>query len=379
MTFPEFPAPVDSDALSAFRAEVRAFARREAPPQKSYAYLGGASEDFSRKLAARGWIGMCWPQAYGGSGRSMLERSVFAEEMLAARAPLAFHWIGDRQAGPLLLKYGTEAQRQLILPRIAAAQVRFCIGMSEPDSGSDLASVRTTAEPVEGGFRLNGTKLWSSNAHESDYMIILCRTSARSEARHEGLSQLLVDLRQPGIECRRIEDMAGEREFNEVVFKDVFIPARMLVGQEGQGWEQVGSELAYERSGPERFMSSYGLLVELIDLLGRQPGERQAIAAGRLVAHLATVRRLSRSVAAMLHAGGVPAVQAAMVKDLGTNLEQEIGDVVRGLMATEPDITADGKFAASLAQIMIRAPSFTLRGGTREVLRGIIARGIGVR
>lgn len=379
MQFPDFPEPIETAELRAFRVEVRAFAAREGPPGKSYAYLGGADQEFSRKLGRQGWIGMCWPREYGGSERTMLERAVFAEEMLAARAPLAFHWIADRQAGPLLLKYGTEAQRRLILPRIAAGECRFCIGMSEPDSGSDLASVRTKADPVPGGFRLTGTKLWTSNAHESDYMIVLCRTSARTERRHEGLSQLLVDLHQPGIECRQIEDMAGERDFNEVVFNDVFIPSTMLLGCEGQGWEQVGSELAYERSGPERFMSSYGLLVEMIDLLGRQVGERHAIAIGRLVAHLATVRRLSRSVAAMLHAGSLPAAQAAMVKDLGTNLEQEIGDVVRSIASTEPDPGAGDRFAASLAQIMIRAPSFTLRGGTREVLRGIIAREIGVR
>ena len=372
-----FPTPQDTPELAALRKEVRDFVRVHRP-SRSYEYLGGDNPDFSRQLGQQGWIGMCWPHRYGGGERSLLERYVVSEELLVSRAPIGFHWIGDRQAGPLLLRYGTEAQRQLVLPRIAAGECRFCIGMSEADSGSDLASVRMKATPVAGGYVLSGAKLWTSGAHRSDYVIILCRTAPRIEARHEGLSQFLIDLRTPGIECRPIENMAGERDFNEVVFNDVFIPDDMLIGTAGEGWKQVGDELALERSGPERFLSSLGLLFELIDELRERGGLAHAAAVGRLVAHLATVRHLSRSVAGMLQHGQVPAVEAAVVKDIGTNLEQEMAEVVRTLAACEPDLTATG-LSGSLAQVLLRAPSFTLRGGTREVLRGIIARGIGAR
>lgn len=373
----DFPLPPDTPELADLRREVREFVRIHRPT-RSYDYLGGDSPEFSRKLGAKGWIGMCWPRRYGGGERSLLERYVVSEELLVSRAPLAFHWIGDRQAGPLLLRYGTEEQRQLVLPRIVAGDCRFCIGMSEAGSGSDLASVRMKATPVQGGFVLSGSKLWTSGAQRSDYMIALCRTSPRTEARHDGLSQFLVDLRTPGIECRPIENIAGEREFNEVVFRDVFIPHAMLVGKLGDGWKQVGDELALERSGPERFLSSFGLLLELVDLLRTRGSDGPAQAVGRLVAHLATVRHLSRSVAGMLQRGEVPNVEAAVVKDIGTNLEQEMAQAAHALAEIEPDPQGEG-LARSLAVVLLNAPSFTLRGGTREVLRGIIARGLGVR
>jgi alkylation response protein AidB-like acyl-CoA dehydrogenase len=198
-----FPAPRDTQAAESLRREVRDFIATELPRETSWGYLGGFDAEFTRKVAQRGWIGMAWPKRYGGGERSVLERYVVAEELLAVRAPLAAHWIGDRQTGPLLLRYGTEAQRQLILPRIVEGSIFFCIGMSEPNSGSDLASVRTRAEQVPGGFKVNGSKIWTSNAHRSQYMILLCRTSARGEARHDGLSQLLVDMSTPGIQCRQ--------------------------------------------------------------------------------------------------------------------------------------------------------------------------------
>ncbi|MCK9510685.1 MAG: acyl-CoA dehydrogenase family protein [Pigmentiphaga sp.] len=372
-----FQAQADTPQLAALRREVREFVASERPT-RSYEYLGGDDPEFSRKLGEKGWIGMCWPRAYGGSERSLLERYVIAEELLVARAPLGFHWIGDRQAGPLLLRYGTEEQKAAILPRIAAGTCRFCIGMSEADSGSDLASVRTKATAVSGGFVLTGAKLWTSGAHRSDFMIALCRTGPRGVSRHEGLSQFLIDLRAPGVECRQIENIARERDFNEVVFHDMFVPANCLVGGLGEGWKQVSDELALERSGPERFLSSFGLLLELLDVLKAQASPAAAREVGRLVAHLATVRHLSRSVAGLLQQGEVPALEAAIVKDIGTNLEQEMCEVVRTLAGVEPDPQAEG-LAGSLAQVLWRAPSFTLRGGTREVLRGIIARGVGAR
>jgi alkylation response protein AidB-like acyl-CoA dehydrogenase len=275
---------------------------------------------------------------------------------------------------------GTEKQKNSILPRIAAGELSFCIGMSEPDSGSDLASVRTRALPVEGGFRVNGTKLWTSNAHRSDYMILLCRTGEQGEQRHGGLTQFLVDLKATqGITTRPVVNLAGEHHFNEVVFQDAFLPGESVLGAVGSGWQQVTSELAFERSGPERFLSSFTLLVELTRALGPDPSERAKIALGRIVAHIYTLRRLSRSVAGMLQMGANPAQQAALVKDLGTSLEQEIPEIARQLIDAEPDKGSTRDFVAVLAHTMMNAPSFTIRGGTREILRGMIARGLGLR
>src|SRR5207253_2515473 len=222
----------------------------------------GVDREFSKKMGARGWIAMTWPKRYGGHEKSALERYVVLEEMLAAGAPVSAHWIADRQSGPLLLRFGTEAQRQKFLPAIARGELSFAIGMSEPDSGSDLGSLRTRAERIAGGYKVNGTKIWTSNAHLADYMIATFRTHHDPAKKHEGLTQFLVDTKLSGITMSPIIDLAGAHHFNMVVFEDVFVPEDMRVGEEGAGWKQVTTELAFERSGPERYLSSFALLLE---------------------------------------------------------------------------------------------------------------------
>ena len=369
-------------AAEALRGEVREFLRVElgdwAPVQRARSW-GGWDREFSRKMGARGWIGMTWPRRYGGHERSALERYVVLEEMLAAGAPVSAHWVADRQSGPLLLRFGTEDQRQRFLPAIARGELAFAIGMSEPDSGSDLASIRTRAERAPGGYRVNGTKVWTSNAHRSDHMIALFRTHHDPAKKHEGLTQFLVDPKSPGITINPIYDLRGSHHFNMVVFEDALVPEDMRVGEEGAGWKQVTAELAFERSGPERYLSSLALLVELIREVGGDPGERAAATVGRLVAHLATLRQMSLSVAGMLEAGQNPNLEAALVKDLGTTFEQEIPEAVHALLGVEPTIDTGSALQQTLGYLTQNAPSFSLRGGTREILRGIIARGLGLR
>jgi len=380
-----FPPPPPSPEAEALRQEVRAFLRTELasrkPVERAESWTG-LDPEFSRAMGKRGWIGMTWPKEHGGHERSALERYVVLEEMLAAGAPVGLHWIADRQSGPLILRVGTDEQKK-ILPGIAAGETYVCIGMSEPDVGSDLASVRTRAVKVQGGYLVNGTKVWTSFAHLSQYMILFCRTGLaedRATDRHGGVSQFLVDLQNtPGITIRPILALTGEHHFNEVVFQDAFLSDSALLGKEGDGWHQVTSELAFERSGPERFLSSFWLLIELVRALGRDPSDAAAVAIGRLTSHIMTLRRLSRSVAGMLQAGENPALQAALVKDLGALLEQEIPEIARTLVAAEPDRGSTQAFAATLAHTMMHAPSFSLRGGAREILRGIIARGLGLR
>lgn len=363
------------------REQVRDFLRVELAArtslEKARSWMGFDAE-FSRKLGTQGWIGMTWPKQYGGQERSALERYVVLEELLAAGAPVAAHWIADRQSGPLLLRFGTEAQRERFLPAIARGEHYFCIGSSEPGVGSDLAGVRTRARRVDGGWRLNGTKLWTTLANRAHTMIALVRTSGEPAARHMGLSQLLIDLSSPGVAVRPIIDMVGESHFNEVVFEEVFVPDDMLIGREGEGWQQSVAELSLERSGPERYLSSYQLLLELLAAAGPRPPDPVRTLIGELVSDLWTLRQMSLAIAGQLALGKDPAIEAAIVKDLGSSFEQRLPAAVQGIL--DEDLEAvNPTLSAVMGYLLQTSPSFSLRGGTREILRGIIARGLGLR
>lgn len=341
----------------------------------------GFDAAFSRALGEAGLLGLSLPKRYGGAERGPFARFVVVEELLAAGAPVGAHWIADRQSAPLILKYGTEAQREDYLPRICKGEIFFCIGMSEPGSGSDLASVRTRAERTADGWRLNGQKIWTTNAMHDDYMIALVRTSGTPEDRHKGLSQVLVDLRAPGVTIRPIPDLTGDAHFAEVFFDNVLLPPEALIGEEGNGWQQVTAELAFERSGPERIYSSVVLLdawLRHVSAHGRNDSATTALA-GSLTARLATLRAMSLAVTGRLAAGESPVIEASLVKDLGTSLEQEIPTVIGDDLAAHPDEAIDPELSRTLFYVSQIAPSFSLRGGTREILRGIIARGLGLR
>jgi alkylation response protein AidB-like acyl-CoA dehydrogenase len=364
------------------RQEVRKFlaeALGETPAYSKASTWVGFDAKFSQCIGARGWIGMTWPKKYGGGERSALERYVMLEEMLAAGAPVAAHWFADRQSGPLLLRYGSEEQRRELLPRIARGELYFAVGMSEPNVGSDVASVRTRAKPIDGGWMLNGTKVWSTYAHRSHYMIALVRTSGETEDRHAGLSQVLIDLSAAGVTIRPIKDITGGEHFNEVVFEDVRLPQSAVIGKEGDGWNQVMAELAYERSGPERYLSSLQSLIQMIAAANEgRNGERLRVAIGRGVAHVAVLRQMSLSIASQLQAGHAPNLEAALVKDLGTSFEQSLPETLHEVLGFEP--MPLGSEAERVHALLLQlAPCFSLRGGTREILRGIIARGLGLR
>jgi alkylation response protein AidB-like acyl-CoA dehydrogenase len=371
---PEFP-----DAAHQLRREVRDFLDENKALMRPMP--NGWSPEFSRKVAERGWLGMTWPKQYGGKERTAYERYVMIEEMLAAGAPVGAHWVADRQSGPNLLRFGTEEQKQFFLPKIAAGEMYFAIGMSEPDSGSDLAGTRTRAVKVDGGFRVNGSKLWTSNAHRAHYMILFCRMAEAGQEidRHAGATQFLVDMKSPGLEIRPVHNLLGEHHFNQIFITDLFVPDDRLLGQVGAGWKQVTGELAFERSGPERFLSTFRLLVELVRAAGPDPEPGVAAAIGRLIAHLAILRRMSMSIAGMLQRGDNPNVEAAVVKDLGTSFEQETSAVARVTIPAEPTLSAMDAYISTLARTTLNSPRFSIQGGTREILRGIIARGLGLR
>lgn len=373
------PATGDPADTAVLRAEVRAFLAEQlaagAFTPSVDAWLCGWSETFTGALAARGWLGMTVPKEYGGAGRSFLERFVVTEELLAGGAPVAAHWIADRQIVPALLKYGTEAQKREFLPAIAAGECFFGIGMSEPDSGSDLASVRTRAVQVDGGWALTGTKVWTSGAHRAHAFIVLARTApVDPQHRHAGLSQFIVRLDGPGVEVRPIISMNGGHHFNEVILDDAFVPDAMVFGEIGEGWRQVTSELSFERSGPERLLSTFTLLAAVTDDMANDRLAHDA-GLGRLVARIAGLHQMSTAVAGALERKESADVAAAVVKVLGTTTEGDVADFA--------DLrTGDRTGGAShqlIAEAVDQRPGFTLRGGTNEVLRGVIARGLGLR
>lgn len=370
------PLPATTPELEALRAEVRDFLAAEIRAGSFKpavdAWQSGVDPGFSQRLAAHGWVGMTIPREYGGHGRSPLDRFTVTEELLAHGAPVAAHWIADRQMAPSILRHGTEDQKQKYLPGIARAERFFCIGMSEPDSGSDLASVRTRAVPDGDGWRISGTKVWTSVAHVATNMIALVRTDDGD--RHEGLSQLIIDLPHPAVTITPIITIDGAHHFNQVVFDHAYVDGSALLGRRGGGWQQVTAELANERSGPERVLSPFPLLARWADQV-RAEEELATLELGRLVSRLLVLRQMSWGVAGQLASGQQPAVAAALVKDLGTTFEGDVVETVRKAVGTEP-----GSGAVPLDDLLVdgvrHSPAFTLRGGTNEVLRSIIAKAL---
>jgi alkylation response protein AidB-like acyl-CoA dehydrogenase len=363
----------------ALQREVREFLATELPRGSFTPGLGmGAVRDpaFSRRLAERGWVGMALPRRHGGGDRSAVERFVVVEELLRWGAPVGHHWIADRQTGPVINRFGTEEQRERFLPPICRGELSFSIGMSEPDSGSDLASVRTRATATEGGWLLNGTKVWTSGAHENDWFVVLCRTSDEAD-RHQGLSQLMVDLRSPGLRISPIRFLDGTAHFNEVVLTDVFVPDDLVLGEVGMGWAQNTSELAHERGGPDRWLSTYLVVEELLRERGDSGlDEASRELLGEAVARWWGLRQLSLSVARLIDRGAALSAEAALVKEMGTRFEQDVLAAVQRLVDLEPETDSPSLFERLLARAILTGPSFTIRGGTNEILRTVVARGL---
>lgn len=379
-----FPVVQPDPALEELRTELQTFLKEEREAgnfrPEPECWMASADPEFSKKMGRRGWIGLTWSSQYGGHDKTALERYIVTEETLRAGAPVAAHWIADRQHAPMLLEHGTEEQKLDILPRIAAGQCYFAIGLSEPGAGSDLANVKTKAEKVDGGWKINGLKIWSSGAHMSHYMVAILRTSpADGRNRHVGLSQIMVDLNLPGVTVKPIVDLSGDAHFNEVYFEDVIVPDDCLLGEEGGGWKQVTGELAMERSGPERFLSSYITLETALWQLSGKMGSDSQARLGKLIANLRTLRGMSWGIANLLRDGVSPETEAALVKDLGNRLENDLTQQVRALLV---DLPAE-EWSPDMRRIMnigiLRSPPNTLRGGTTEVMRGITARQLGLR
>ena len=373
---------ISFETLNELRLEVREFIEESISNNIFVPFcdasISGFNPKFSKKLAEKGWVGMTIPKKYGGHDRTNLERYVVLEELLAHGSPVAAHWVADRQTAPLLLKFGTEQQKQKYIPSICKGELYFAIGLSEPNSGSDLGSLSMRAEDKGDYWLLNGSKTWSTGAHHAHYMLVLCRTTPKNpEKKHEGMSQIIVDLKSEGISIRPIYLMSGEHEFNEVFFENVKVSKDNLVGKEGQGWLQGMAELAYERSGPERFLSTYPLLEELVQQIKKEQIQFENKAAlGKSLATLLTLRVMSQEVAIRLQNNLSPNHEASIVKDIGTIFEKDVIDLVRNNVAIVPSLQSENSLQKFIAQALLHAPGFTIRGGTTEILRTIIAKGV---
>ncbi len=375
-------------AQEAFREEIRGFLRSElaAEPRRvrEDGWVVGFSRAFSEKLGKRGWVGLTWPREYGGQARSVLERLILTEELLRAGAPVAAHWLGDRQVGPSILRFGTEEQRREILPRITSGAIVFCVGLSEPDAGSDAAAVTTQAIEDGDGFVIRGQKIWTSFAHQADYCYLVARTDA-SGPKHRGISEFIVPMATPGITVRPLLDMTGEHHFNEVFFEDVRVPRTALIGQKDRGWYQIAVQLDYERGGIERVLSNWPLLEDALAALRgsavlRDPVMRDRLAGLRVDLEIA--RLMVYRIAWLTDHGRVPNVEAAVAKSFGTELEQRIAETVAGLFqmsALGLAGTSRAALGGRVARAVLYAPAYTIQGGTSNILRNIIAhRGLGL-
>lgn len=333
-------------------------------------WMKGFDLEFTRKLAGSGLLGINWPTQYGGQARSYLDRFVVTEELLRAGAPVAAHWMGDRQIGPAILKYGSDSLKQHMLPMIARGTYSFCLGMSEPESGSDLASVRTRAHRVPGGWKIHGSKIWTTNAHQATHCYVLARTRS-TDIRHEGLTEFIVDMNDPAITIRPVIDMNGEHHFNEVFFDGADSPDEWVIGQIDNGWRQVTEQLAFERGGSERFLTTYPLFAKLLHATsGVQDRAIQELIAG-LVTRLMGIRQLSYQFACSVDAGAPALAVAAQVKYLGPEFER---DVVRGARYITDVLGMRQELDALVTSAEAAVTGATIRGGASDILLGIIAR-----
>jgi alkylation response protein AidB-like acyl-CoA dehydrogenase len=367
----------------AFRDRFRAFLADALPPRgviPEDGWIHGFDREFSRRLGAAGWIGLTWPTSYGGQGRSYVERAIVTEELLRAGAPTAAHWVGDRQIGPALLAHGTEEQKREIIPAIVRGDLVFCLGMSEPGAGSDLAALTTRAVDDGDAFVVDGQKVWTSFAHVADYCYLVARTDPEAP-RHRGVSELLVDMRTPGITVRPLVDMTGEHHFNEVFFESVRVPKRWLIGEQNRGWFQIASQLDYERAGMERLLSYAPLLADLETYVrtsgrGGESHIRETLA--RLHGEVAIGRQLIYRIAWQLSQGVTPTADTALAKLYGTELEQRLARFAGEVLGPYALLTSDARgievpLGGRVARAIVNAPGLTIRGGTVEILRNIVA------
>ena len=349
-------------AQQELRAQARAVAARavERYGRHNDSWINGYSKEFSRELGALGWIGMIWPTEFGGAGRPAIDRLIVGEELIAAGAPIAASWFADRQMGPALMTYGRPDQQARYLPGILAGESTWCIGMSEPNAGSDLASLATAARRDGDEWVIDGQKIWTSFAAVADYCYLICRTSSDGPP-HQGISEIIVPLDTPGIEVRPITDMTTNRHFCEVFFTDVRVPVENLVGAEGGAFKQTMRQLEHERGGIDRLVSNQALYLQALELVDRtDPVVRDEIArieTGYRIGRVLVVREVLKQ---------APAGFSAATKCFCTEHEWRVAQFVAGAFGPEATLWTD------VTRGLTYAPGYTIMGGTSNVMRNIL-------
>jgi alkylation response protein AidB-like acyl-CoA dehydrogenase len=365
---------VDPSALQTLREEVRAFLATADFEPSCDAWMRCFEPEFSRELGRRGWTGMTIPARWGGHDRTFVERYVVSEELLRAGAPVAAHWITDRQIGPTLLNAGNDRLRAELLPGICRGETYFCVGMSEPNAGSDLSAIATRATADGDDWLLSGQKVWTTGAMTAHFCYVVARTARPPDRPHEGLSEFVVPMEAEGLTVRPILDLSGEAHFAELFFDEVRVPGWRLVGEPGEAFRQVIRQLDYERSGPERFLSTYPLFETLLAERPAEPSDEWLASVGELAARYSALRLMSIAIAAAMDESGPSSTHSALVKDLGATLEQEVVGVVRDLLDAADARPASPALERRLRDALVSSPNYPIRGGTREILREIVAR-----
>ena len=323
-------------------------------------WINGYSKEFSKVLAEHGWIGLTWPTEFGGGGKPPIDRLIVGEEMIKAGAPIAASWFADRQMGPTLIAYGRPDQQAEFLPKILSGETTWCIGMSEPEAGSDLASLRTSAVRQGDEWVINGQKIWTSFAAVSDYCYCICRTSTEGPP-HAGISEIIVPMDTPGIEVRPIKDMTTNRHFCEVFFTDVRVPGVNLVGVEGNAFKQTMRQLEHERGGVDRLVSNHALFRMACDRADRaDPLVRQEIAA------LETGYRIGRILVAREVLKQAPRGFSAATKCFCTEHEWRVAQFVSQVFGADATLWSD------VVHGVLYAPGYTIMGGTSNIMRNIL-------
>ena len=378
-----------------FREEVRSFLKAEIKQgtfvPKLNAYMEGFSKQFSKKMAEKGWIGLTWPKEYGGLGKGYMERTILLEQLMKVEAPFSYHFVGERQIAPALMGHGTDEQKQEFLPRILNADISFCLLFSEPDAGSDLAAVRTTA--IEDGdyYIVNGQKTWTSLGHLTDYGWLLARTADPAVLKHQALSEFIVDMKAPGVAVEPVINSAGAHSFNDVFFDNVKIPANRLVGKRNGGFKQIMEQVVFERAGLDRLMANY-ICKELIFDYAKttKRNGRYLWEDSRVRDTIATIeikynigRNLCYYVAWLLDQGKIPNAEASICKTFCSEFEKKLSDVTTEIMGLYGQLLPGcerAPYEGVAAESYLWSPSYTLQGGAVEILKNIIAlRGLNLR
>ncbi len=382
-----------SPEQEAFRKEVSDFLKEEirdgAFQPMCDGWIQGYSPEFTGKMAARGWIGLSWPREYGGQGRSETDRLILTEELLRCGAPAACHWFADRQIGRSIIAHGTEEQKQELLPLILKGEAYIGLGMSEPEAGSDLASLQTRAVEDGDDYIIDGQKMWTSCARFMTHVYLVARTDPDAP-KHRGISEFVIDASLPGISVRPTIDITGSEAWGEVFYDGVRVPKRHLIGEKNRGFYQILNQLDYERAGLERLMGNYPLFEAIIGFtreterkgvpLCKDPLIRDKLA--RLQVEFEMGRLLTYRVVLVMEQGRAPNVEAAMAKAYCTTFEQRLASVATEMLGLYGQLVAESKWAPILGMAphsYLGSKGYSLQAGTTEVLKNIVAtRGLGL-